>query len=165
MIYRTLRQDLTSAALGAAAIGALYLLLGWLLVGCQPYAAAWRTTAAVREAGTMTDRAIAAAVKHRATACKEVGGDIKACVRTSKEWRALTGWRAWGVPAVNSAIVATVSALQIAEQTHAKRLDWVALLKPAACAIVRVLRQWGPHLGKAREPVALAIAAFKGACR
>ena len=165
MLLRTQRPDIPQALVGAAAIGLLYLLLGWLMAGCRPYDAAWRTTAAVREAATLTDHAIARAAKHRATACKEQGGDWRACVRSSKEWAAVTGWRKWGVPAINSALVSTVAALQIAERTGQEHIDWIAILRPAACALARVMRQWAPMMGPAKEPVSLAVAAIGGVCK
>jgi len=160
------RSEARSAALGGAGIGAVYLLLGWLLVGCQPYEAAWRTTAAVRAAGTLTDQALAAAARRKISECRVKGGDWRACVRASREYRAITEWRRWGVPAVNSAVSATVAALQIAERVRGQRqIDWIGLLRPAGCALARVLKQWAPMLGAAKEPVAAAVAALGGMCR
>ena len=163
---RSLRQDVTHAAIGAAGIGLMYLLLGWMLTGCQPYEAAWRTTAAVREAGTLVDQSLARAAKHRMTVCKQAGGDWRACARASREYRAVTEWRRWGIPAVNSAVSSTVAALQIAERVRGhSKIDWLALLRPAGCALSRVLRQWTDLMGPARGAVEAVTATLGAMCR
>ena len=139
-----------------------------LLAGCGgPHAVAWRTTAAVRSAGDLTDKAIAASVDREAEKCIKAGKTdavaLRACVQASKPWAALVEWRATVRPAINSALVLTVASLQIAEQAKAKDLDWGAILAPAACAIARALEQWGDLLGGSKAAILAAVGAVKGA--
>ncbi len=137
-------------------------LLALVLALSSCSGAGWRATAAVRSAGKLTDQAIAMSVRQAAVKCeRDKAPDIPRCVRSSKAWEAQTQWRKYGVRAVNSGIIATVTALQIADQTKSK-VDWMAILKPAACALASVVHQWGDQLGKAKTTVLAAVSALKG---
>lgn len=154
--------DIAGIVVGLALVY-LIISLGIALIGlgcAGRYDTAWRTTAAVREAGTLTDRALASAMRHRLEICKRQPKTLQACIRDSREWAAVREWREWGVPALNSGIIGTVAALQIAERTGAEHIDWIGALKPALCALARVLRQWAALLpAGAQTAISAAIAA------
>jgi len=118
--------------------------------GCaSPYAVAWKTTAGVQAAGTHTDRALAAEAVKRQDKCKAEHGvktaEFAGCYRAHRH--ALKTWRETVRPAVNTALLATVGALKVAEAAK-RKLDWLALLKPAVCALARAVTEWGHLLGE-----------------
>ena len=135
---------------GLPALLAALVIVGLirLLVGCQPYEAAWRTTYAVREVGTLADRTIADVHKAKRLECIAAGklpGTPELDVCLGDKGKALQAWRTYARPALDSALSATVAAIQIAEKAKAKNLDWIGLLRPGLCAVARCLEAWG-HL-------------------
>jgi hypothetical protein len=137
---------------GVLLVAAAVLLLLWS-TSCA--GAEWRATLAVREAGTMTDRTLADVCRQKWETCKpKVAVERDACFKGCAD--ALDSWRKIARPAIDSALIVTVAALQIAEKARAKKPDWVALLKPAVCALARGLAAWGHMLPPA------TLAAIKG---
>lgn len=136
----------------------LTLLLALVVVALIHSACAgaeWRATLAVREASTMTDRTLADVCRAKWETCKgKPAVERDACFKAHGD--ALDSWRKIGRPAIDSALIITVAALQIAERAKAKKPDWIALLKPAACALARGLAAWGHLLPPA------TLAAIKG---
>ena len=148
-------------ALGLAALGAG-------LAGCSsPFAAAWRTTEAVRQAGSATDRAFGEAAQRKHAECVAAHGPqtegYARCI--DKHRRALKAWRTVARPAVNSALAATVASIQLAERAKAtdhKPSDWEPYLAPAICAVARAMSEWGDLLGKDKDQVLALLGAMKG---
>ena len=149
-----------------ALMAAILVLVAIPANGCAgPFAAAWRTTEAVRQAGNHVDRALGAAATRKHAECVEVHGPkteaYAVCI--AKHWKALKVWRERTRPAVNSALIATVSALQLAERAKSdEEVDWLATIGPAACAITKVVRQWGHLMGDERDRIMRAIGAIQG---
>ena len=143
----------------------MVLALGLLAVSatsCRPYDAAWRTTAAVQGAGNLTDRAIAVAATDARAKCKKVPETYAACMKGSKAVMALDYWRQIARPSINAALIATVASLQIAERIKDKKLDWIGILRPAVCALARVVEQFGELLGPQKSAVLGVTALAKG---
>ncbi len=138
----------------AVLLGALGLMAS---AGCKgPYDAAWRTLDSVQKARDLTAQQLAAAARAKHQECLKAHGaktaEFASCIKKHRE--SLDYWRQIARPATNSAIQVTATALQIAEQAGdgEKKLDWITLLKPAACALMRVAKTWGhfyPDEGKA----------------
>lgn len=150
----------------AAAVGIMVLGLGVLSTGCSPYAAAWRTTGAVQSAGNLTDRAIAAAARPELGKCNARHGAktkaAEACLYATTPGKALKQWVTIARPAVNSALIATVTSLQVAERAKNKKLDWLAILRPAGCALAKIVEQFGHLLGPQRSAILVAVGVVKG---
>lgn len=126
-----------------------------MLSACpKPYDAAWRTLDSIQKARDLTAQQLAAAggAKHK-DCLKDHGPKTQAfaeCIQAHR--KALEQWQKNARPAINSSIQVTVTALQIAERTKAEKMDWISLLRPAACALFRVAKAWGhywPDKGKA----------------
>lgn len=157
---------------GAVSVLALGLFATLAVTACNPRAALWRTAAGVRGAGTLTDGAIADAARAMHARCKPEGPPKSPgrtqCIKGSREWRALTIWRGDVRPAINAALIATVTALTIAERVKGSKLDAaevIKLLKAGGCGIVKILAQF-PKLLAAKAPaIAVGVAAFKGVCK
>jgi hypothetical protein len=139
--------------LGVYAAALLALIAGLMIlfsqVGCNPYKAAWGTTAAVASARNATDDGIAKAFDARVEQCvKDSGGDCKEkcqqCVKGSREYAAILAWRTFVRPSVNAAIQTTVTAISIAEKVDSQtnKLDWIALLKDAVCGVSKVILEF-----------------------
>jgi hypothetical protein len=126
----------------------IFALIAIHAICCNPYAAAWRTTAAVQSAGLETDKALARAARAKQTEC------LKACQPRTKCFAgcygstrgALKTWREKVRPSVNSALIATVGAIQTAEQAK-KKLDWMKVLMPAVCALAGAVDQFSHLMG------------------
>lgn len=131
-------------------------LAPWLLAGllvyvalapgsaCSPYAAAWRTTAAVRNAGTLAANALATAALAKHDACtKSAAGDkakYRACA--GEHYRAAKAFRTYAVPAINTAVTVAVTSILLAERSKKQGLDWLAILKPATCALAKAVQEF-----------------------
>jgi hypothetical protein len=76
-----------------------------------------------------------------------------ACYKTHHE--ALKLWRLTIRPAIDTALVAAVAAIRIAEGAKAK-VDWLQLLKPAVCALSRAMTAWGHLLGESWKAQVMA---------
>ena len=145
---------------------ALGLALGAGLAACAgPYAAAWRTTEAVRQVGNQVDYSLGVVAQTKHLECVNAHGKqtaaYAACI--DKHRRALDAWRRIARPAVNSALAATVAGIQLAERVKAdKPLDWEALLRPAVCAIARVVEQWSYLMGSDKDRIMGLLRGLKG---
>jgi len=135
------------------------MLAGILVLGTTACGGAgWRAAYAVRSAGDLTDKAITAAVNNAAEKCQadgETGDNLAPCVRKSKAWEAQTHWRKYAVPSINSSIIATVTALQLADKAK-KEIDWKEALKEGVCALAKIVKQWGDLLGSFKPAISAA---------
>jgi hypothetical protein len=140
------------------------LLVGLLATSCGgPYAAAYRTTLAVRGAGDTMDRAAALAVNIEGDKCRAAQAqDVKACVRATRAWAWQQSWRKAGVTSLNAAIIGTVAGIRIAEMTGSKTFDWMTGLRAGVCALAGMVAQYGDLMGSAKAVVMLAVQAVKG---
>lgn len=144
----------------------ILLILALLLaVGCKgPYDVAWRTLDSVQKARDLTAQQLAAAARAKHQECltnhKAKTREFAACI--SKHREALDHWRQIARPATNSAIQVTATALQIAEKSKADKLDWIVLLKPAVCALMRVARAWGHYYPDQGKAILGALQALEG---
>jgi len=147
----------------AAAVGIMALgLLALSATACNPYAVAWRTTGAIQAAGNLTDRAIAISATKARDDCRQKPATYALCMRDARPIQALTYWRQIARPAVNASLIATVTSMQIAERAKAKALDWLAILRPAACALAKMVEQFGHLLGPQKSAVLVAVGIVKG---
>jgi hypothetical protein len=141
--------------------GTLFLLVLSLVfvigaTSCKgPYDAAWRTLDGVIRARDTTAQGLATHAKSERERCLKAHGPKTeagaACIKPTRE--ALAAWRTIARPAINSALQVTAASLQIAERAKAdKPPDWLTLLRPAVCALLRAAKSWGhwyPDKGKA----------------
>jgi hypothetical protein len=133
--------------------------------GCNKYAVAWRSAAGLQDAGNRTDDALAeaAAKKHNECLVKhgaKADGYAK-CVEPYRQ--VLVAWVTYVRPAISSAIRTTVAALQIAERVKADKTNWLALLKPGACALAKAVADWTHLMGdKAAEQVKKYLGLVEG---
>jgi hypothetical protein len=151
---------------GTAVVLALVFLVG---SGCRsPYDAAWRTMDGLLKARDVTAATLAQAARDKHHQCvKAHGPKTQAYATCIKDHRAaLKQWQTVARPAVNSALHVTKASVQIAESAKAdKPPDYIALLRPAACALWRVVRAWGHYLPKKGSSVLKALGPFgEGVC-
>lgn len=136
------------------------------LAGCpKPYDAGWRTVAAVQSAGNAADDALARVgrAKHEECSSKHAQGSTEYSDCVAKERTAITYWVNYVRPAINTALLATVSGLQVAEKVKTKPdYDWKEELKPAVCLLAKVLEQWAPLFGKYADTIKAFLGAAKG---
>jgi len=153
----TISRHVTTLLVGA--------LLALMAACANPHAAAWRTSDVVRQAGNQVDRAFGTLARNQHKKCVEAHGPRTSgyAVCIDKHKKALDAWRKQARPAVNSALIATVSAIQIAEKVKQdKPVNWVSLLRPAVCAITKVIEQWGHLLGDEKQQLLSYLGAIKG---
>ena len=138
------------------------LVIAVLLSACKPFEAAWRTTSAVQAAATLTDKAIAGEAVKAHHAClkttKVATAEYKSCIEAKPAYQALLKWNSYAKPAINAALIGTVTALQIAERSKAAKLNWQDIIKPAGCALAKMLDEFSALLPPA---VKSAIAMVK----
>jgi hypothetical protein len=138
---------------------AAMLMAGVLVVSASacsgPYDAAWRTMDGVIRARDMTAQGLAGHARSEHKRCLEKHGaqtpEYAICIKPAR--KALRHWRQDARPAVDSALQVTAASVQIAEKADMdKPPDYIVLLRPAVCALLRVARLWGhyyPDDGKA----------------
>lgn len=130
--------------LGALLVAAF--IAGVLLASCNPLATAWRSTAGVRSAATITDKAVANAHKLKRDTCDTAHGKgnlgYSDCITSSKQHEMLKAWHKYAKPTINASLTLTVTSLTLAENSKDK-VDWLAMLKPAFCAIAKSVSQYG----------------------
>jgi len=152
--YRN-HRGLVATLLIALLAGILYAVI--LLQGaCNPRAAAWRTTAAVKAAGNVAAQALAdeGDKQHRQCLSKH-GPKTEGYANCIKDhYAAMLAWQNFVKPAINSALRATVDGLTIASKVKLKPdFDWKAALKPAACAILKIVSEWKHLFGKRAKTI------------
>ncbi len=127
-------------------LAALIVILA--LSGCTP-GIEWRTLDAVQHARTLTAQQLAAVghTKHRA--CLATHGaqtdGYRVCIEPTRAM--LRHWQREARPAIIAAVQITASSLQIAEKVKSeKAVKWLELLKPAICALARVVKLFKAYL-------------------
>ncbi len=126
-------------------IVALALMLS---AGCKA-GIEWRTLDAVQHARALTAQQLAAVghTKHRA--CLATHGaqtdGYRVCIEPTRAM--LRHWQREARPAIIAAVQITASSLQIAEKVKAEKdVKWLELLKPALCALARVVKLFKAYL-------------------
>lgn len=175
--WSTLAVALTAAAIGwirgflPAVKGRLLptaVLLGCavgmiLSAGCP--SPAWRTLDGVQRARDLTAQQLAASARAKHQSCLQAHGSKTAgyarCIAPHR--KALQHWQTVARPAINSSIQITATALQIAERAKvSEKVDWLKLLTPAICGLVRVARAWGHYYPDQVKSVLAALRAAEG---
>lgn len=158
------RRNVVALLVGILAVLTFMLLNGLLSGCCNATCIAWRTTATVKDAATLTDTTIAGVAREKRASCAKVSSvgtpRYTECITPTRD--ALHQWVTYARPAINSALVATVAALTIAERAKQTPKDWLGLLKPAACALSRCTRAWGHLLPPSAQNTVLGVAAMVG---
>lgn len=131
---------------GTGAVAAILAIA--LFCGCSPkYTEAWRALDSMQNARDLTAQQIAAVAKTKHEDCTRQHGvqtpEYNACIADMQKM--LSAWQKVARPAINTSVQGTATALQIATAAKKKDLNWMGILRPAGCAIVRILRAWG-HL-------------------
>jgi hypothetical protein len=150
-----------AAAITILAMVAAVLILAWV-PGCKgPYDAAWRTLDGVQKARDLTAQQLAAhgTAQHKACLAKHAKGspEFAVCIKPARD--ILRQWQTNVRPAVNSAIQITATAVDIAERVKADpKINWLDLVKPAACALLGAARAWGHYYA---DRAAAVLAALK----
>jgi hypothetical protein len=119
------------------------------VMGCGgTYHAAWKTTKAIRGAGTAADQAIAAYIETTRRKCLEQHGSgtqgYAAC--TAQARRVYRKWSQIYRPAANAALLTTVAGLQIAEKTDEEDFNWQSAIRPAACVLLEASEEFSELL-------------------
>jgi len=139
-----------------AIVGVCLVWLG--LSGCP--GAGWRALDATQKARAITAKQLATAVKTKHAACLKTHGaqtaEYAECIKTHRD--ALRTWRRVVRPAVNSSVAITAAALQIYDKAGGDKPDWIALIKPAVCALSRGVKSWSVWFG---DKGAAALSALK----
>lgn len=146
------------------------LLAGLLGLGSTSCSAAvWRTTAAVREAGTLIDKGLSATHKTKREQCKAKHGAktvaMKKCLDESKIRAAFLKWRRFGMPGLNTGLISTVTTLTLYDRAAGQKLSWdlfIKLIKPLACGLSRAAIEWKAHLGAQSAAVLGIVNSIKG---
>ena len=130
--------------------------------GCNPYAVAWRTMDGVLKARDLTAQQLAGIGKAKNLECVSQHGvktpEYAACVKTTRA--ILEHWQKEARPAINSALQITAASVQIAERVKDSKIDWLAILRPAACALFNVVKSWGHYLPDKGKAALLVITPF-----
>lgn len=109
-------------------------LLALSATSCRtPYQTGWRTLYAIQQAGEATDKSLAKACRARHEECLR-GQDYQGCIRQCQG--ALRAWTQYGRPSVNAALIGAVTALRLAEERRAGKVEVRQILRRAACALV-----------------------------
>lgn len=141
------------------------MILAWV-PGCKgPYDVAWRTLDGVQKARDLTAQQLAAVAETKRKDClKQHGAKTEAyatCIEAHRE--ALNQWRKNVRPAINTGVQITATALQIAEKVKADpKVDWLTLLKPSACALLRAVKSWGHYFADKGATILGALGSFEG---
>lgn len=147
-------KSTTANATGASTMIIVLAILAVAAMSCRgPYHAAWATMRSVVEARDQTAHELATSAKIKHADCLKAHGEntpeYATCIKAHRE--ALRQWRQHVRPAVNSALHVASASVQIAERAKDKTLNWIALVRPAVCALLATARQWGhlyPEKGK-----------------
>ena len=142
------------------------LILAAFGTGCKgPYDGAWRTLDSVQKAKHLTAQQLAQFADAKHKGCVATHGAKSAgyadCIKATREM--LRTWQNVVRPAVNSAVNITATAVQIAERAKQDpKLNWLALLKPAICSLLRGAKSWGHYYADKGAAVLGALRAFEG---
>lgn len=153
-----------SRVLPTATIAALAATL--MLVACpKPYDAAWRTMDSVQSAKNLTAKQIAQAADTRHKGCIKTHGaktpGYADCIKPIQN--VLKQWRDNVRPAVNSALNITATAISIAERAKQDpKIQWITLLRPAVCSLLRVAKSWGHYYPDNGKAVLGALGSLEG---
>ncbi|MEE9367170.1 MAG: hypothetical protein V3W44_10815 [Dehalococcoidales bacterium] len=156
-------RRINTMILGLVAWMCAILILAFTAPGCNPYSAAWRTMDGLIKARNLTAQQLANVARIKHQDCKRQHGVKTAgfaeCIHSTRGM--LDAWQKQARPAINSALQITATSIQIAEQVKAeKKVDWLKLLKPAACALFRIAKSWGHYLPDKGQSALLAIGPF-----
>jgi len=144
------------------------MLLGLLLfsgsAGCNPYGAAWKGTGGVMYAVQATSKGLAVAGRVDHAQCLATHGAKTAgymtCINSTH--KRLVAYRDNARPAARSVVAATWSGILIAAEAGKKEIDYIAMLKPGACALILGLREWGHKLPDKGATILPYLALFTG---
>jgi len=131
----------------AGVVAVLALAVGLMLsAGCKSTLPT-RTTAGLMRATVTTSNALAATTSANHVDCLKMGRGTEAyqtCI--AADLKRLVSYRDNIRPAARSAVAAAYAAIMIAREAGKDDLDYMAILKPGACAIILGLREWGHKL-------------------
>ena len=126
----------------------------------------WQAGSTVQGAGTLADKAIAAASEADRKICKARHGaktpGFRKCYPASSGGKALKAWRGGGLQAFNTVMISYVTTLTLVEKAKGKKptlVEALKLLKPAACGVEGVIKQWKKMLGAVAD-VILGVTRF-----
>jgi len=153
-----------SAKINSLTLGALAVIAALLFSGCTNLAPGYRALVIVKEAGDQTGKTMAAACKTKRLACEaEHSTDkvlLKACLAPCLD--ALRAWVRVAKPAIRSAQLAAWAALETAYAAKSHDAPWLAKLKPGACALIRILKQWEGLAGEKFKAIARTVVMLEG---
>jgi len=141
------------------------IILALLASGCVQNKAAWITLDAVQQARSLTATQLATTAKVKHQACLAEHGKAtdgyRVCIEPTRAM--LRHWQNEARPAIIAAVQITASSLQIAEKVKAdKRVKWIELLKPAICALARVVSLYKHYLPDGGASIAGVLGLVKG---
>jgi hypothetical protein len=140
----------------------LALLAALLAISCGPgLAPGYRALTLGARIGTQVESDLGGVCKARRLACeaKHPVGDL----RTACELPCLRALRAWSAAraSYNAAAEVTWGGLETARLAKSKA-DWIALLKPGLCAVMRALDSLRPVMGEKVTSLLAPLAALEG---
>lgn len=136
----------------------LFALLLYFLASCNPLAAGWQSAALLHDTAALAETSLSSAAKQKHQECQKTQ-DYQGCIAPYRS--ALKHWIDYGRPGVNSALIATVASLQIAERSKGK-VDYLSLLKPGVCALAACLAQWGNLIPTSVKQTVAVVTAVAG---
>lgn len=148
---------------GAAAI----LVLGALaLAGCPAgQSAAWKATGGTMNAFKSASKALAAGESVKHAECLKLHGAGAAAYATciGDTRRRLITYRDTIRPAGRSSVAAAYATIRTVEEAKKGDVDYIAILKPGACALIVGLREWGHKLPDKAASIMPWLSVFAGA--
>jgi hypothetical protein len=132
----------------AAGSGAAGLLAVILLAGCpNAWSGMWKGTGGLMEATKSMSKGGAAVGTVKHDECIKKGAKTVAywdCIKKTRAY--LVTYRDTARPAARTSVAVAYASIRTAEEAKNEKLDWIALLKPGACALITSLREWGHKL-------------------
>jgi len=142
----------------------LFIFLLGHVGACSKLGIGYRCVLVVRNAGDATSQALAAACEAKRQECKSKHAiktkEYTACVAKCLE--ALKVWRLYVKPSVNTALASAFGVLETAKQAGKKKTNWLAALKPGACALVTALKQWRELMPEKYKSLMALIGSVEG---
>jgi hypothetical protein len=149
---------------GSTFVTVVAIVLAVVMSGCTGLTGGYRTLEVIRQAGNQAGKTMAAVCKDQRLGCVEKHKTDKpalvACLKPCTD--ALTTWVKYVRPSVNSAQLATWGALETAYAARKHKTDWLVLLKPGACALLKILKQWDKMFPAAFKSVIATVSGLEG---
>lgn len=141
------RRIWTAGVFLISVVAAVMILAAFALPGsgCNPLAAAWKTTAGAMEITKGTaPQIIDTIARPKHEACLKTHGAKSAgygvCIASTH--KRLKAWPRYGRPGMRSGVATTYAGLRVSEAAGKKDFDVLEALTPGLCGGIRVAKEW-----------------------